>query len=878
MKRFISILLTLSLVCSMTACRKSDDPISAPPTSESEAEETAVVQETPETAFDYDHQAMNKSIDDFIGNTIVLDYGIGEDGNHNFIAYSPSTIPVDPEDGFNVVLSADYEQGLYTIVNPSQTLLQLKADDIFMLPPDIAGSHNGISGKVGTITVNNDHTITIQLAASELHELFSYINIDTVADFSSITYDETQLEEGMNISISGTSSQASISQAPDSDEEHYLINYNKSAATDIALTFSRGYDLSAYANKTNSSKSFSHSYNFSVDAHITSINVQMRYNADNDYFYSDVSLNWDKTESNALSFSGSWSNGKNGMGHTWPGLKGYIPYTPFIWRLEPFQLNELSGTFSGRLSYSESRVVGFCYEKNPAATNARGYNKLLGNSHTSSIELEGSLESSVGVRLKVGIPYTVEVFMDGAIGAGLSGKLEIMDSKGKGEEAEIHDCRKCIDGDISVFVKGNIGIDSEALSVMTDKDLVFRFATGTSSAKIGDFYASYRDESETNIECGMGECPYKRYKVTIRVLKDDGGPAKNAFVTATYPDGRAGGGVRADNNGIAIHYLPSGDNLVEGELTGLTGSVHVLVTDKPVETTLRLTETAPILILINQYQNAPWPELEDGLKEQYPAARIEYYEQFVPHSSDLLAIPTPGPCYTHFQDYDVAKGDIVLLISIANPQDLSTSTYEGTHYTYLDGNLYSEFVAFFYRVGQNNTYIQNCDYAFWGIQWGRDGLSDSIVDETSYDLSGVPLNYEQHTITFHNTTLDSHHNYNVYSPEPSYSVTYRPKTGIFDEYSTINTYLGNLGNIRKAQTDYVLGQIDLIMQLMIEGRDAEGYIPVYPYEIKYVSGDPEVFTEEFIKEHNEYLQEQAQAEAERESYDYDYGYNDAYSY
>ena len=60
----------------------------------------------------------------------------------------------------------------------------------------------------------------------------------------------------------------------------------------------------------------------------------------------------------------------------------------------------------------------------------------------------------------------------------------------------------------------------------------------------------------------------------------------------------------------------------------------------------------------------------------------------------------------------------------------------------------------------------------------------------------------------------------------------------------------------------MLGQIDLIMQLMIEGRDAEGYIPVYPYEIKYVSGDPEVFAEEFIKDHNEYLQEQALAEAE----------------
>lgn len=860
MKRVIAILLSLSLALSMTACGKSAE--SAQPTSalETESTETDSVSEIPESAFEYDQTAMNKCVNDFIGKTVVVDFGTGDDGKDNFIAYSPSTILIEEIENFNEVLAADYEQGLYIIANPSEKLLKLKTDDIFVLPPGIAGAPNGVSGKIGTISLNDDSTVTIQLAAAEMQELFSYINIDTIADTSSAFYDESQLEDGMSITVSSNAPQTAVAKASGNADGHYLVDFNHSVATDISLGISKGYDLSAYANGKKSSKGFTNSYNFSTEVHITSINVQMLFNADNGYFYSDISFNWDKIEENAISFSGTWSNGSNGMGHTWPGIKGIIPGTPLMWQIEPFQLNELSGTYSGKTTYSEARIVGFCYENGTSGNKGQGYNKLLGNSHESSIELEGKLESSVGLRVKAGVPLVVNVFMDGAIGASLSGKLDIMSSEGDGEKAEIHDCYKCIDGDISVFVKGNIGIDFEIIEVVADKGLVFRFATGDVSIKIGDFYASYRDDSEINIECGKGECPYKRYKVTVHVWKEDGGPASNAFVTATYPDGRAGGGVHADNKGIAIIYLPSGDNLLEGELSGLTGTAHVIVNDKPTETSLQLTETAPILILINHYNGVTWPELEEGLKELYPAARIEYYEEPV-FCSDILQLPD----YKNLQDYGAVKGDIVLDISMAVPQSLSYHWEYGELYDYLHGNVYSEFHATFYRMGENGG-INKCKYAFLGVQWGWDRSSSMIAEEHYSELEGWPLNWERHFINFYNTTLDKRHEYDQ---TEFFSVSYQPDSGIFNEYSTLNTYLYNLGNIRKAQTDYALGRTDLIMQLMIEGRDADGYIPVYPYKIVSVTGNPEGFDEEFVIEQNEYLQEQAQkrAEAETEYYD-----------
>lgn len=70
----------------------------------------------------------------------------------------------------------------------------------------------------------------------------------------------------------------------------------------------------------------------------------------------------------------------------------------------------------------------------------------------------------------MGFQFVANVFMDGAVGARLSGKADVVESHGDGEAASIHDCPKCLDGDIQVFARGNIGVDLEALEYIAKKD------------------------------------------------------------------------------------------------------------------------------------------------------------------------------------------------------------------------------------------------------------------------------------------------------------------------------------------------------------------------------------------------------------------------
>jgi len=844
MKRLMCTILTISFVIGLCACGTAKDANARPTYTVNENGEGVI--ECAEEAFAYDKKEMNKSIDDYIGENIVIDLGKSEAGEDNFIAYAKDVILIEQYDAYNEVLSMDEEAGVYVLANPSEEVMQLTVGEVFLLAPGSVGAPDGIAAKIGAIRDNGDGTVTIESTAAEMGELFEYIFVESMVDASTVSYDESQLEEGMEIIIPDSTQGANNAVIEPARDDTFKIYKVGSVKTDIVLKWSFGYDLSAYANAESRAKGFSNKYNYGTEIHITSINVRMYYRKETGYFYGDVSFDYSKKEENSLQFAGTWSNGENGMGEIWPGLVGFIPGTPLIWKIEPFQLIEASGTINGKIGYTESRQIGFCLERSEAGdVFGSSYNKILGNSSDSSVELEGKVESSLGIRASVGVKKVVNLFMDGAVGVRLNGKIDVLEAQDESDAGSIHDCRKCLDGDIAVFVKGNVGLNFEILELLSDKGVVLRFVTNEASTKIGDFYASYRDEAEQKATCGIGECPYKRYKVSVAVQQPDGKPAAGANVSATYPDQRKDAAT-ANEDGIAILYLPDGDNLLYGKKTGMTGSSRVIVDGKPTEAVLKLEETDTVLIMINTDENRhePCAELEEGLKKLYPEAVIGYY------SEDGRSVLLDKNVW--ITEYELAQGDIVLDVYESIPAN-NTALYTDdcaacTEVGGIHGTPYCSYAINFNRIIKMNYPEEQLEMKMYSAVWisfhingpsyawsrwsgelpsGRD--CPTFNKEYSEEWASMNLYFETGTYNeLFEEDYEEGYKYVYYSTNPEFGV-----------YADAYEAVCDINNIGTCLTDTALGQIDIVMQLMFEDKDAKGYIPVLPYPVEYMLGEIE---------------------------------------
>lgn len=626
-----------------------------------------------------------ETIHDFEGHQVV---NLDEREDTNFVVYAKGVREIEISDSSNsLVASAETDEAArtYSFSNPNEELSSLQPGDVFwaaaspQAPKGLVVKVKDISCSGGVVTVTSD--------VVALEDLFTYVDIDMEMPLGDILYDPSQLEEGMEIQI-GDAAAAATSASAQTPQVVLLGGEGSwSGAKTTRIVLKSNLDVSIGKSKGNRTAAG----RFQAESALTirQIRVQFKYSLKDKYFFSDISYDIEESVDYSVSFEGSWSNGRGGMGQTWPSFCIIIPHTPIMVGGEFYLLVTLSGSMEGSFKQSADFTMGISNEiVNFVKSEPTGYCDETGNSSSASLELEGKAEVMYGGRIDVGIPFVVDVFLEGGPGVEAVGNLALLGEENG--EASVHDCRKCLDGDVNLYCRSSCGVDVRLLSTITGYDLVIRKTLGEISAKIGDFYASYRDGADGGVECGWGECPHLRWKVEVSVLTGEGQPAAGATIRATYPDGRTDEKV-ADDAGRAVLYLPSGDNRLNCRHMGQSGGVNAPVDGAPAAAAIRLEEKRQIFIVYNFADYADelkvghdcteFGELYAMLSGQYPdAVWLKWREEWLIHT-DTETLNSGYSLEGLQAVYGLSPGDIVVFLDANKDSRLEANS---SHTLYLD--------------------------------------------------------------------------------------------------------------------------------------------------------------------------------------------------
>lgn len=609
------------------------------------------------------------------GEQLATYVGENEDGTDGMLLYAPGVVQLTAENGQNQVAEADYEAGRYVFEAPSAELLALQPGDVFVMLPHPA-CPDGITARIETIAADGDR-VTVTSGEMALGDLFEYVNLDMALPLSGFVYDASELDEGAEITLTGAQSASApavtLLSAGDADTTARvspLAEGSSSYNTGIVLKRNMSLALGSFVPYGDASWHYDSSHVLAIKT----VHVEFKFSAKDAYYYTGVWFDYETVWDGSLEFEGTWSSSASGLSWSWPRMQRFIPYTPIAVYIEANLDVSLSGSMGGKISQGESRTTGFTCELTERGSAPIKYDTLNGKRSNVSMELEGSAETTIGIECGIGIPHVAEAYVEARAGAQAVGALDLLETGSETNADEIHDCRKCIDGDVNLVYRLNSGLKATLFKEIANKKLEWNWYEGENAIKIGDFYASYRDDSGVQVELGAGECPHRRYRVDIAVQMPSGDRAGFARVKAVYPDQRTAE-TTMDAGGEGVLYLPSGDNVLSASLTGYRGEMHAAVEDRPASAAIRLEEAENQVYIIYDlsYNNlytegttnddnviyyddiSAYPELESVLREMFPDA------VFVNGEKDAWLYNGDVSAVEELCGNDLMPGDIVIV-------------------------------------------------------------------------------------------------------------------------------------------------------------------------------------------------------------------------
>ncbi len=594
----------------------------------------------------------------------------------NFAVYAQNTQEISMTRNTNVLTAMDEEDCSYTFSQPDDQLLALKPGDVFWAEAS-ALNPEGLAVKVRETELSGEQ-ITVYSDPVALEDLFTYVDIDMNLSLEQVYYDESQLEEGMEVFILDGNTNApaagvdggfrTMSAGGSAGEG----SFGATSAVQLLLQDSLHVDLgkSGVGQGAGVNWNLQAAYQLAVKQ----IRVQFKYSAADKYFFADAALDMEESTSYSVEFEGRYSNGRGGMGKSWPVFFFPIPGTPIKVGGEFFQMTTLSGAMKGSFEQSADFSMGFSGQvQNLAYYEPEPYCVSAAKSSDASLELEGTAEIMYGLRLDIGVPFVVDVFLDGGVGVRANGALDLVEAPV--DEDSVHDCTRCLDGDVELFGKSTCGIDARLLSTITGYDLTIRKDLAEITAKVGDFYASWRTGEDSEVEYGWGECPHLRWRVLVTVLTQEGDAAEGATVYAQYPDGRSDSKL-TDGTGQAEFFLPSGDNLLNCSHAGQRGNAHCPVSQNPGTATLQLEDKRQIFVdyqflrdsIVQDYTD--FEELYSTISQAYPDAQWIRADNWDHGQASTI--------YNNYslagvqEAYGVSPGDIIIKVSAATSSEWSS--------------------------------------------------------------------------------------------------------------------------------------------------------------------------------------------------------------
>ena len=535
-----------------------------------------------------EEEIFTKTIHDFKNRRIE---NLDEQENTNFIVYAKGVEEITVSSTTNTLVETDYENLSYTFTNADKTLLSMKKGDVFFAPIS-ESCPEGVTIKVKEIVQSGDR-VTVFSQELGFGDMFEYIDI-----FMDVPLEQPSLrQEGIY--------RLSAEQGP------ITIPINK--------TFSGKVEISSGAAK------------LSFETYITvqSVTVKLRFSREHMQLFCDI---WtDTTYGGSADFEGEWNPDK------WTKTLTVLPLRIGALINVPVEINAVasaSGKTDSHVEFKESKRTGFTSTVSKQNCAYQPIDQVLtpmsfANSYFGQMEAQANLGLEIKPTLSLG--FLGRFYASCTAGINITAHMAPPVEIPEDGSDKIHDCDLCVDGDVNWFLNLGVGIETrlsevleeivmieDAPELLEEMDVEDELQSDITAARFGgkitDFYVTMRDG---NWDFGWGECINSRYKTTVTITDSGGNPAANAKLTAYLPDGRQEEAA-ADQEGIAVVYLPVGENELSGATEKETGRCTVQIEDQPAEAEISLRENK-LYISVNITTSA-YSSIQNTLASLFPDA------------------------------------------------------------------------------------------------------------------------------------------------------------------------------------------------------------------------------------------------------------------
>ena len=411
-----------------------------------------------------------KTVDDFDKDKVI---NLDENKESNFAVLTEGAETVDAQNGKNKLVSVDDEKGIYVFENIDSDISSLKAGDVFRY--EQKNERDVLVIKVKSVSINGS-TATVTSDDTDLTEVFDYVKIEGSTTGENTTVDMSEADEGVEY-------RRIEEETGEIQTSSFDYNDSKSVSSEFTIKekeIKKNVKLSA-------------KLTFKVSA---SVNVYYQRKAFADD-YLDMSIKIEPSVAISFSLTGKAEKSFVKLGeigiYVCPGV--YIGFTPqFV--VEVSGSISISGTIKGCIGYSYNSDEGFKNTSSPFDFKPK---------------VEISVEVFIGINLKPHIAIIHEKIADASISGEIGFKIKASTDLSESATSKAkHDCKVCIDGDISFVIKF-----SAELKLFNSEKWKYGADLWNTSFKIADFYIS------VPYGFGWGVCPHKFYEVKFTVADLD---------------------------------------------------------------------------------------------------------------------------------------------------------------------------------------------------------------------------------------------------------------------------------------------------------------------------------------------------------------------
>lgn len=480
-----------------------------------------------------------KAVQD-IRNSTVADYdpekvlNLDGDATTNFAVFGDRTILVQPDSA--CVITG--ENGVYTVTNPDERFLAMEAGDSFAVTQE---DGEVLIVAAARVEVKDNTVIVYENPDADLQDVFEAVKIEGSSNEDNMTYDDSGLDPELRL-ISEEEFLAETADAGDVSTQA-LVDQDKTKKFSKAFKPENKHLYGA----------FSFDLTASMKIYITS---SYQYTAISNTISVEGKLTFEMESNKDLPL------GEFGLALC-PGV--YVKFVPKIYFTA-------SGAMTCSINWEAS--VGEKYDSNVGKWVDTSSPAKVGT----TLELAGKIYVGVGMKVSFAVisEDLLHISIEAKLGATVSAKKKF-DAIYTVSDSSIHPCKFClegkVDGSISVTLSYYIFGADTIDNIKKDPTKDLKLGTFSNSWKIADFFYCL-DENEF----GFTKCPHVLYRVTAKVLNDQGEPLKDAALRLCEAKDSAAREVTlvkdyeltasafpedTDESGASVFYLPNGSYRLE---------------------------------------------------------------------------------------------------------------------------------------------------------------------------------------------------------------------------------------------------------------------------------------------------------------------------